>query len=82
MSEKQGLLEHPNPATLWFHRRSMAYLSMAGLFFMQVMIIFGKMPTDAIPLAQTISWVFGVNILGYIANNAVENVAAIKFGNR
>jgi len=57
-------------------------MSMAGLFFMQVLILLGAVTADSVPLAQTISWVFGINILGYIANNAVENVAAMKFGNK
>lgn len=82
MKETCNPLEHPNPGKLWFHRRSIAYLSMAGLFLMQILLIFNKVPTDSVPLAQTVSWVFGVNILGYIANNAVESFAAMKFGSK
>jgi len=82
VSETPEKLQHPNPSVWWFHRRSIAYMSMAGLFFMQVLILLGAVTADSVPLAQTISWVFGINILGYIANNAVENVAAMKFGNK
>lgn len=82
MKEACNPLEHPNPSKLWIHRRSIAYLSVAGLFLMLLLLLLNKVPADAVPLAQTISWVFGVNILGYTANNAVESVAAMKFGNR
>ena len=78
----EPLSNHPNPNKLWLHRRSIAYLSVAGLFVMQLLMLLGAIDFGTVPLAQTITWVFGLCIIGYIANNAVENIAAMKFGNR
>lgn len=80
MKETCNPLEHPNPSKLWFHRRSIAYLSMAGLFIMQLLLITNAIEAHAVPVAQTLSWVFGFNIIAYVANNAFESVAAMKFG--
>lgn len=82
MTETINPLTHPNPLKLWYHRRSIAYASVAGLFLMLILIFVGAIDKDIVPLAQTLCWVFGINILGYIANNVVENVAAMKFGSR
>ncbi len=80
MSEPQQPTEsHPNPRVLWIHRRSIAYLSMTGLFILITAMFFGVIDKDVVPLAQTIAWVFCFNIIGYIANNAFENVARMKF---
>lgn len=69
---------HPNLKALWFHRRSIAYLSVAGLFGLIIAMFAGVITADMVPLAQTIAWVFCINITGYIANNAFENIAYMK----
>lgn len=79
MSETKTPEQHPNPKTLWIHRRSIAYLSVAGLFINQVLMFVGAIDTAAVPLAQTLSWVYCFNIVCYIANNAFENIARMKF---
>lgn len=80
VSESQQLSGyHPDVKVLWLHRRSIAYLSVAGLFILIIAMFFGVIEKDVVPLAQTISWVFCFNIIGYIANNAFENVARMKF---
>lgn len=82
MSENQEAEAHPNPKALWLHRRSIAYLSLTGLFLNQVLIFAGVIDKDVVPLAQTLSWVYCFNIIGYIANNAFENIARMKFSNK
>lgn len=79
-AETPKVLEtHPNLKTLWLHRRSIAYMSVAGLFINQLLIFFGVIDIATVALAQTISWVYCFNIVGYIANNAFENIARMKF---
>lgn len=80
MSENQAPSPelHPNPNRHWFHRRSIAYLSVLGLFCTLAAITFGDVAEHNAPILGTLCWVFCFNILAYIANNAFENVARMK----
>lgn len=72
--------QHPNLKDLWFHRRAIAYASLGGLFATLAMILTDSVKPDVVPLAQTLCWVFGCNIIAYVANSAFESFAAMKFG--
>ncbi|WP_417500751.1 hypothetical protein [Marinobacter sp.] len=68
------MTEHPNPGQWWFHRRTMAYLSILGLYVILAQILLGGMPVHVVPLAQTLAWVFSANLLYYYGGNAVEAI--------
>lgn len=63
---------HPNPNQLWFHRRLMAYMSILGLYWIAGFMVLGWIQQAAIPLAQTLCYVFSANLLYYYGGNAVE----------
>jgi hypothetical protein len=65
---------HPNPGQWWFHRRTMAYASLLGLYTILVQITLGSIDSHAVPLAQTLAWVFSANLLYYYGGNAIEAV--------
>jgi hypothetical protein len=64
--------QHPNPNQWWYHRRLMAYASLAGLFSILFALFAGGIRADMVPLAQTLAWVFSANLLYYYGGNAVE----------
>lgn len=64
--------EHPNPNQWWFHRRIIAYSSLACLFCLLIALFTDSVATDVVPLAQTLAWVFSANLLYYYGGNAVE----------
>jgi len=47
---------HPDPETWWYHRRLQAYIALAGLFLLGIGLFF--IPEPAVPLAQSLAWVF------------------------
>ena len=63
---------HPNPNQWWFHRRLMAYFSMACLAALLLAMFGGRFDPQMLPLAQTLAWVFSANLLYYYGGNAVE----------
>lgn len=63
---------HPNPNQWWFHRRMMAYASLLGLYVILAQTLLGTLSSELVPLAQTLCWVFSVNLLYYYGGNAVE----------
>ncbi|WP_339779870.1 hypothetical protein [uncultured Marinobacter sp.] len=65
---------HPNPSQWWFHRRTMAYLSIIGLYVITAQVLLSSMPVHVVPLAQTLAWVFSANLLYYYGGNAVEAI--------
>lgn len=62
---------HPNPNQWWYHRRLMAYLSLAGLIAIMLSMFGGRIDKEMLPLAQTLAWVFSANLLYYFGGNAV-----------
>lgn len=65
---------HPNPAQYWLHRRTMAYLSILGLYGILGLVAIGNIPVHLVPLAQTLAYVFSANLLYYYGGNAIEAV--------
>lgn len=65
---------HPDPSQWWFHRRTMAYASLLGLYAILAQILMGSISPEIVPLAQTLAWVFSANLLYYYGGNAVEAV--------
>jgi len=63
---------HPNPNQWWFHRRVMAYISLACLLGILIALLTNNVATDVLPLAQTLAWVFSANLLYYYGGNAAE----------
>ncbi len=62
---------HPNPNQWWYHRRLMAYFSMACLGALLLGMFGGRINAEMLPMAQTLAWVFSVNLLYYYGGNAV-----------
>ena len=63
---------HPDPNQWWFHRRVMAYISLACLLGILIALLTNNVATDVLPLAQTLAWVFSANLLYYYGGNAAE----------
>ena len=64
--------DHPNPNQWWYHRRLMAYFSLACLTALLIGMFGGRVPEAMLPLAEALAWVFSVNLLYYYGGNAVE----------
>lgn len=69
---------HPNPNQWWYHRRLMAYFSLACLAALLLGMFGGCVSEALMPLAQTMAWVFSANLLYYYGGNAVEAVKGKK----
>lgn len=73
-------MEHPNPQTLWTHRRWHAYLSLLGLFLLLIAAVL--MPPEQIdaasPLLTSLAYVFAAVLLLYAGASTVEDVARIR----
>lgn len=67
--------QHPDPARWWRHRRRLAYWAMSALTLMALAGATGQIRADAVPLLQTIAWVFGIVVVAYYGNNAAEALA-------
>ena len=46
---------HPDPNQWWFHRRVMAYISLACLLGILIALLTNNVATDVLPLAQTLA---------------------------
>jgi hypothetical protein len=68
--------DHPDPNRWWLHRRAMAYISLGALCFITLAMVLGRIPVALVPLAETLCWVFCVNILYYYGGNAAVEVIA------
>jgi hypothetical protein len=70
----------PDTALWWKNRRRMAYASMSGLFIL--IGTGGLAPADqiaaALPLFQTIAYVFGAVILFYVTAATIEDVVKLN----
>ena len=66
---------HPDPNSWWFHRRLMAYWAMVALSIALVLAITGLVRDAQAPLVEGICWIFGVVVVSYFTNNAVEALA-------
>lgn len=62
--------QHPDPSRYWKHRRRLAYTAMAALLVMLGVSLFGTV--RAPELVQGLAWVFGMIVIGYYGNNAIE----------
>lgn len=54
----------------------MAYGSLLGLYVILGQMLLGTIDPHLVPLAQTMAWVFSVNMLYYYGGNAVEAIKA------
>ncbi|WP_328186929.1 hypothetical protein [Marinobacter sp. OP 3.4] len=70
--------EHPNPNQWWFHRRLMAYVSLAGIVISLLCALTGAIPSTHTDLVEGLCWVFGFILLGYYGNNAFEAFAQAR----
>ncbi|WP_342632168.1 hypothetical protein [Marinobacter alkaliphilus] len=50
----------------------MAYFSLACLAALLLGMFGNRIPEPMLPLAQTLAWVFSINLLYYYGGNAVE----------
>lgn len=62
---------HPNPTKWWYHRRLMAYLSLACLVALMLSMFGGRIDKEMLPLAETLAWVFSATLFYYYGGNAV-----------
>lgn len=70
--------DHPNPNQWWFHRRLMAYVSLAGIVISLVSALTGRVPATHTDLVEGLCWVFGFILIGYYGNNAFEAFAQAR----
>ncbi len=69
---------HPNPNQWWFHRRIMAYASLAGVLMTLVAACFGAIPEPAMQLVEGLCWILGFVVVAYYANNGLEAFAKVR----
>lgn len=69
---------HPDPNQYWFHRRTMAYISLACIVLSLMAAIAGVIDDAMAPLVEGLSWVFGFVLLNYYGNNALEAFAKAR----
>lgn len=62
--------QHPDPSRYWKHRRRLAYTAMAALLVTLAVALFGTV--RAPELVEGLAWVFGIIVIGYYGNNAIE----------
>ncbi len=67
--------DHPAPLIWWAHLRRMAYVSLWALLLTLLAIITNRIPPELVELAQTLCWVFGLNVVAYYGGNAAEMFA-------
>lgn len=64
---------HPDPERYWKHRRRLAYTAMAALLVTLGCALFAPIRESSLPLLEGLAWVFGVIVIGYYGNNAIES---------
>lgn len=62
--------QHPDPSRYWKHRRRLAYTAMCALLVTLAVALFGTV--RAPELVGGLAWVFGIIVIGYYGNNAIE----------
>ncbi len=62
--------QHPDPSRYWKHRRRLAYTAMCALLVTLAVALFGTV--RAPELVEGLAWVFGIIVIGYYGNNAIE----------
>lgn len=62
--------QHPDPSRYWRHRRRLAYTAMGSLLTTLAVALFGNV--RAPELVEGLAWVFGIIVIGYYGNNAIE----------
>lgn len=71
--------EHPDPATLWKHRRRLVYMSwFAFVAVLTASVALPERVTTVEGILQTGLWVLGLHIISYYGTAAIEAVAAMK----
>ena len=70
--------EHPNPNQWWFHRRCMAYASLAGILTSLISALTGIIPEPMLPLIEGLCWILGFIVAAYYTNNALEAFAKVR----
>lgn len=69
---------HPNPNQWWFHRRTMAYISLAAILITLVVALRGGVDEKAASLIEGLCWIFGFIVAAYYTNNALEAFAKVR----
>ncbi|WP_379945074.1 hypothetical protein OZ656_06105 [Marinobacter sp. LM1] len=64
---------HPDPERYWKHRRRLAYTAMGALLLTLAAALFTPVRPSSVPLLEGLAWVFGVIVIGYYGNNAIES---------
>ena len=69
----------PDTSTWWKHRRRHSYWSLVGLFTQMLMAVWLPEPqlSVAMPLLQTLSWIFAAVILTYVGTATIEDVVKL-----
>lgn len=78
MVEYEQQDSHPNPNQWWFHRRVMAYISLAAILITLIAALCGGVNKEASPLIEGICWILGLLVAAYYANNAFEAFAKVR----
>lgn len=65
--------QHPDPERYWRHRRRLAYTAMGALLVTLAAGLFAPVRPSSVPLLEGLAWVFGVIVIGYYGNNAIES---------
>ncbi len=69
---------HPDPERYWRHRRRLAYTAMAALLVTLAAALLAPVRSANLPLLEGLAWVFGVIVIGYYSNNAIESFSKGK----
>lgn len=70
--------QHPDPERYWRHRRRLAYMAMAALLITLAAALFAPVRPASLHLLEGLAWVFGVIVIGYYGNNAIESFSRSK----
>ncbi len=75
-------MTHPTPNVWWKHRRRHSYIALAGLFCLIPIGLFldADQLGAAVPLFQTLAWVFGAVILTYVVAATADDLVDIRVG--
>lgn len=65
--------QHPDPERYWKHRRRLAYTAMVALLVTLAAALVAPVREPSLPLLEGLAWVFGVIVIGYYGNNAIES---------
>ncbi len=73
-------MPHPTPHIWWKHRRRHSYIALCGLFALILIGLFldADQLGAAVPLFQTLAWVFGAIILTYVVAATADDLVKVN----